>query len=59
LRIDQIRSFLPFRYLVSGGVRMWSLMPGFTHSLGARFEQMLESQMQRWAMFVFISVRRR
>jgi len=59
LEMEKIRPFLPFRYLVSGGVSMRSLMPGFTHSLWARLERMLEAQMSSLAMFAFISVPRR
>ncbi|HXM92979.1 MAG TPA: methyltransferase domain-containing protein [Candidatus Dormibacteraeota bacterium] len=58
LSIEQIRPFLPFRYLVSGGVGMRNLMPGFAHSGWAGLERMLESQMSRLGMFAFISVRR-
>ena len=59
LEIAKIRPFLPFRYLVSGGVGMRSLMPGFSHSLWARLERMLEPCMSSLAMFAFVSVRRR
>jgi len=59
LQIERILPFLPFRYLVSGGVGMRSLMPGFTHPLWAGLERMLEPQMSHLAMFAFISVRRR
>lgn len=59
LVIEQIRPFLPFRYLVSGGVAMRSLMPGFTHSLWAGLEAMLEPYMSTLAMFAFIALRRR
>jgi SAM-dependent methyltransferase len=59
LRIERILPFLPFRYLVSGGVGMRSLMPGFTHPLWARLERMLGSHMPRLAMFAFVSVQRR
>jgi SAM-dependent methyltransferase len=58
LAIEQIRPFLPFRYLVSGGVSMRGMMPGFTHPLWLRFERMLESHMSRLGMFAFVSVRR-
>ena len=58
LLIERIRPFMPFRYLVSGGVGLRSLMPGFTHSAWAGLEHMLESQMPRFAMFAFISLRR-
>jgi len=58
LSIAQIRPFMPFRYLVSGGVALRSLMPGFTHAAWAGLERMLESQMPRFAMFAFISLHR-
>jgi SAM-dependent methyltransferase len=58
LRVEQVQPFLPFRYLVSGGVTMRSLMPGFTYPLWARLEQKLESKMSRIAMFAFVSVLR-
>ena len=59
LLIEKIRPFLPFRYLVSGGVGMRSLMPGFTGPVWERIERKLESQMHRVGMFAFISVLRR
>jgi SAM-dependent methyltransferase len=58
LVVERIRPLLPFRYLVSGGVGMRSLMPGFTEPLWARLERALEPLMPRLAMFAFISVRR-
>jgi SAM-dependent methyltransferase len=58
LRIDNVKLLLPFRYLVSGGVAMRSLMPGFTHSAWARLERLLEPQMPRLGMFAFIAVQR-
>ena len=56
--IELIRPFLPFRYLVSGGVSMRSLMPGFAHSAWAKLEHLLESQMPKLGMFAFVSLRR-
>jgi SAM-dependent methyltransferase len=58
LAIGQIRPFLPFRYLVSGGISMRSLMPGFTHSWWARLERLLERRMSSLAMFAFISLQK-
>lgn len=58
LSIEKIRPFLPFRYLVCGGVGMRSLMPGFTHAAWASLERMLENEMPRLGMFAFVSVRR-
>jgi SAM-dependent methyltransferase len=59
LVVEQIRPFLPFRYLISGGIAMRSLMPGFTHTLWMYFEQLLEPCMSKLAMFAFLSVGRR
>jgi SAM-dependent methyltransferase len=59
LAIENLRPFMPFRYLISGGVGMRGMMPGFTHPLWMRLERMLGSQMSRLAMFAFISLRRR
>jgi SAM-dependent methyltransferase len=56
--IERICPFLPFRYLISGGVGMRSLMPGFTCSAWAGLERMLKSQMPRLGMFALVSVRR-
>jgi len=59
LGIECIQPFMPFRYLVSGGVGMRNLMPGFSHAIWARLERLLEPQMSSVAMFAFVSVYRR
>jgi SAM-dependent methyltransferase len=59
LIVEQIRPFLPFRYLVSGGVSLRSLTPRPTHRMWAGLERMLEPHMARLGMFAFVSVRRR
>jgi SAM-dependent methyltransferase len=59
LSVEQISPFLPFRYLVSGGVGMRSLMPGFTHGAWAGLERSLQPQMNRLGMFAFLSLERR
>lgn len=59
LRVEQICAFLPFRYLLSGGVSLRSLVPAMTHKMWAGLEGKLKSQMHRIAMFAFISVARR
>ena len=58
LALERIRPLLPFRYLVSGGVGLRSLLPGFTERWWARLERALEPQMPRLAMFAFIALRR-
>jgi SAM-dependent methyltransferase len=59
LAIEQVRPLLPFRYLVSGGVSMRSLMPGFVHGAWAGFEDLLKSRWPTLGMFAFVSLRRR
>jgi SAM-dependent methyltransferase len=56
--IERVCPFLPFRYLISGGVGMRSLMPGFTRSAWAGLERLLETQNHRLGMFALVSVRR-
>ena len=58
LLIERIRPFMPFRYLVSGGVSLRNVMPGFTHAAWAALERMLEPEMPRLAMFAFVSLLR-
>jgi SAM-dependent methyltransferase len=58
LAIERIQPLLPFRYTLSGGVSMRSLMPGFTQPLWAGLERTLEPLMPRLGMFAFISLRR-
>lgn len=56
--IGCIQPFLPFRYLLSGGVGMRSLVPGFTHSILSGIEHMLKRRMSNLGMFAFIAVSR-
>jgi len=56
LAIEQVQPFMPFRYLISGGVGLRGFMPGFTHEAWAGIETMLEPEMAKLAMFAFISV---
>jgi SAM-dependent methyltransferase len=59
LAIDSVRPFMPFRYLVSGGVGMRSLMPAFTYPLWSWLEGSLNGSMNKVAMFAAISLTRR
>jgi SAM-dependent methyltransferase len=59
LEIEQILPLLPFRYVVSGGVGMRSLMPGFTNRIWLKLERMLQPWMSHLGMFAFISLGRR
>jgi SAM-dependent methyltransferase len=56
--LEQVRPFLPFRYLLSGGVALRSFMPGFTHGAWAGFERALQSPMPHLGMFAFISLQK-
>jgi SAM-dependent methyltransferase len=58
LSVEKIRPLMPFRYLVSGGVAMRNLMPGFTHSSWLGLENLLKNQMSRLGMFAFVAIRR-
>ena len=59
LSIRRIRPFMPFRYLVSGGVGLRSLMPRFTYSFWRGLENTLNGSMPRLAMFAEVSIDRR
>ena len=54
LKIRFIELCMPFRYLVSGGVSMRSLMPGCAFGLWRRIENCLYPWMKTWAMFARI-----
>jgi SAM-dependent methyltransferase len=57
-RIGSIKPFMPFRYLVSGGVSMRSLMPGAAFPAWRGFEALLQPWARSLAMFALIVVDR-
>jgi SAM-dependent methyltransferase len=57
--IEQLRPMMPFRYLLSGGVSLRSLMPGWSHGAWALLERLLQPAMPSLAMFAHIVLRRR
>jgi SAM-dependent methyltransferase len=57
-RIETIRPFMPFRYLVSGGVSLRALMPGWTAGAWRGLEKMFDPWMKTWAMFALIVLQR-
>jgi len=59
LEIRTVRPFMPFRYLVSGGVSMRQLMPAFTFPMWRGLESWLGMWPKRWSMFAFIHAVRR
>ncbi len=59
LKIQVVRPFMPFRYLVSGGVSMRQLMPAATFPLWRGVERVLGTWPQHWSMFAFVEITRR
>ena len=57
-RIDTLKPLMPFRYLVSGGVSLRALMPGWSFGAWRGLEKMFEPWMKTWAMFALIVLRR-
>jgi len=53
-RVVNIEPMMPFSYLLSGGVSLRSLMPGWSYSLIRQLEKMFEQK--RWAMFALIEL---
>lgn len=58
LQIRTIKLFMPFRYLLSGGVSLRSLMPGWSFSLWRNVENLLQPWMKSLAMFALIVLRK-
>jgi SAM-dependent methyltransferase len=58
LRVLTIKPIMPFRYLVSGGVSMRSLMPLWSYGLWRGLERLLSSAMPRIAMFALVVIER-
>ena len=58
LKLEIVRPFMPFRYLVSGGVSMRTLIPGATFRLWKGIEEALTNHMRTWAMFALIGISR-
>jgi len=59
LAIRVVRPFMPFRYLVSGGVSMRQLMPSASFPLWRGLESTLGAWPRHWAMFAFIEITRK
>ncbi len=57
--IRSVRPFMPFRYLVSGGVSMRQLMPEATFNLWRKVESWICTSPRRWSMFALIHLTRR
>jgi hypothetical protein len=57
--IELIAPLMPFRYLVSGGLSMRSLMPGWSTVFWSNLEKLIGGPRGRMAMFARIVLRRR
>jgi SAM-dependent methyltransferase len=53
-KIETIKLFMPFRYLLSGGISLRSLMPSFSFGFWRGVENALDRSMQKLAMFALI-----
>lgn len=58
LSVETIRPLMPLRYLVSGGVSMRSLVPGWSFPVWKKIDDMLTRMSPESAMFALIVVRR-
>jgi SAM-dependent methyltransferase len=57
-RIELIKPIMPFRYLLSGGVSLRSLAPGWSFGLWRRIENALDCRSNQLATFAQIVLRR-
>ena len=57
-RVSLIQPSMPFRYLMSGGVSMRSLMPNWAFGFWKWVEEKAIRKKERWAMFAYIVVER-
>lgn len=56
--IERIDPFMPVRYLLSGGLSLRSLMPGFTHGFWSALEDLFSPLRRQTAMFALVVLRR-
>ena len=56
--VREIQPFMPFRYLLSGGVSMRALQPGWTTGIWRSFERILDPVMNNLGMFARIVLQR-
>jgi SAM-dependent methyltransferase len=59
LEVSTIVPIMPFRYLVSGGVSMRTLMPASAFPIWAQLERWMQPHMDQWAMFALLVVTKR
>lgn len=59
LRVLRVQPFMPFRYLLSGGVSKPSLVPSWSYSVWSALEEKLTPLYPATAMFAFIAIEKR
>jgi SAM-dependent methyltransferase len=57
-KVGTIRPIMPFRYLISGGVSMRSLVPGWSFGAWRALEEGMRRWLHHWAMFAQIILTR-
>ncbi len=57
-RLEAIKPMMPFCYLVSGGVSLRALMPGWSFGVWRSLERIMTPWLKHWAMFAQIILRR-
>ena len=58
LRVTRLEPMMPFSYLISGGVSMRSLAPGWAYPLWRGFERVLAPWKEKSSMFVYVELER-
>ena len=56
LKVELVRPFMPFRYLVSGGLSLPTLMLESTIGFWKSLEAAMPNHMRTWAMFALIVI---
>jgi len=56
--IESVSPMMPFRYLLSGGISLRNLMPGWSSGFWSNVEKLMGPQARRMAMFARIVLRR-
>jgi SAM-dependent methyltransferase len=58
-RINEPQPFMPFRYLLSGGMTLRSMMPFALYPFWKYFEDKMQPWSHRWGMFAQITLKRK
>ena len=56
LRLEQIRTHTPLRYWLAGGLKSWSLLPGWSFPAATRFDHLLTRAFPNSASFMDIEL---